>query len=60
MTDDDLNAFMDASAVALGLTIAPEWREAVKANLAITFRLGDVVESFALPDEAEPAPVFRA
>ena len=60
MTDADLDAFIDTSAVLLGLTIAPEWRAAVRANLAITFRLGSVVEEFELPDEAEPAPVFLA
>jgi hypothetical protein len=60
MTDTDLDAFIDASAVVLGLTIAPEWRTAVRANLAITFRLGSVVEEFELPDEAEPAAVFVA
>ena len=60
MTDADLDAFMDASATVLGLTIEPDWREAVRANLAITFRLGGLVGDFELPDEAEPAPVFTA
>jgi hypothetical protein len=60
MTKAALDAFIDASAAVLGLTIAPEWRAAVRANLAVTFRLGAVVEEFELPDEAEPAPVFTA
>jgi hypothetical protein len=60
MTDAELDAFIDASSVVLSLTIAPEWRAAVRANLAITFRLGSVVEAVELPDEAEPAPVFMA
>jgi Protein of unknown function (DUF4089) len=60
MTDGELEAFMDASAVLLGLTIAPEWRDAVRANLSLTFRMGAVVGAFELPDEAEPAPVFSA
>jgi hypothetical protein len=60
MTDADLDAFIDASAVMLGLAIAPEWRVAVRANLAITFRLAAVVDEVELPDEAEPAPVFAA
>jgi hypothetical protein len=60
MTDDELDAFMDASAAVLGLSIAPEWRDAVRANLMVTFRLAAVVEEFDLPDEAEPAPVFSA
>ena len=60
MNDTDLDAFMDASAVVLGLTIAPEWRDGVRANLAVTFRMAAMLEDFALPDEAEPAAVFSA
>jgi hypothetical protein len=60
MTDTDLDAFINASAVVLGLTIAPEWRAAVRANLSVTFRLAAEVGDFALPDDAEPAPVFTA
>jgi hypothetical protein len=60
MTDVELEAFMDASAVLLGLTIEPEWRDPVRANLAMTIRLGRMVGDFELPDEAEPAPVFMA
>jgi hypothetical protein len=60
MNDAELDAFMDASAVVLGLTIAPEWRDAVRANLAVTFRMGALVGEFDLPDEADPAPVFSA
>ena len=33
---------------------------AIKANLEVTLRLGALVAEFALPDEAEPAPVFEA
>jgi len=60
MSDAELDAFMDASAQVLGIAIAPEWRDAVRANLAVTFRMGDLVLGFPLPDEAEPAPVFVA
>ena len=60
MNDAEFDAFMDASAVVLGLAIAPEWRNAVRANLAVTFRMGALVGEFDLPDEADPAPVFSA
>jgi hypothetical protein len=60
LTDAELEAFMDASAVVLGLTIEPAWRAAVRSNLLVTFRLGQLVQDFELPDEAEPAPVFTA
>jgi hypothetical protein len=46
--------------MVLGLTIRPEWRAAVRVNLAVTFRLGGIVAGFEVPDEAEPAPVFTA
>jgi hypothetical protein len=60
MTDADLEAFMDASAAVLGLTIEPEWRDAVRFNLDVTFRMAELVGAFELADEAEPAPVFTA
>ena len=60
MNDAELDAFMEASARVQGLTVAPVWREAVRANLAVTIRMGRLVEEFALPDEADPAPVFTA
>lgn len=60
MNDANLDAYMDASAAVLGLTIAPEWRVAVRANLEVTLRMAALVDAFELPDEAEPAPVFTA
>lgn len=60
MTDAELEAYMDASAAVLGLSIDPAWRDAVRANLAVTFRMGGMVLDFPLHDEAEPAPVFEA
>ena len=38
----------------------PEWKPAVRANLEVTFRLAALVAEKELPDDAEPAPVFRA
>ena len=32
----------------------------MKANLAVTLKHAALVAEFALPDEAEPAPMFRA
>ncbi len=58
MTDAELEAYMDASAAVLEIAIAPEWRDAVRANLALSLRMAAVVAAFPLEDEAEPAPVF--
>jgi hypothetical protein len=60
MTDDQLDAFIAANAAALGLDISPQWRDAVRANLAVTLRMGAMVDSFEMDDELEPAPVFAA
>ena len=57
---DPLDDLVDAAARALDLTVAPQWRGAVKANLAVTFTLAELFADFPLPDEAEPAPVFTA
>jgi hypothetical protein len=55
-----LDDLVDAAARALDLTVAPQWRGAVKANLAVTFALAELFADFPLPDEAAPAPVFSA
>ncbi|HEY6834749.1 MAG TPA: DUF4089 domain-containing protein [Pseudolabrys sp.] len=57
---DPLDDYITAAAAALSLPVAPEWRPAVKANLEVTLKHGALVAEFALPDEAEPAPVFKA
>jgi hypothetical protein len=57
---DPLDDFIAAAARALDLPLAPQWKGAVKANLAVTLRFAAAVAEFKLPDEAEPAPVFRA
>ncbi len=59
-TPDPLNEFIDAAARALDLPVEPAWTPEIRANLAVTLRLGALVGSFELPDEAEPAPVFTA
>jgi hypothetical protein len=58
--DDPLDNFIDAAAHALELPLEPAWLPAVKANLLVTLRQAALVSEFALPDDAEPAPVFRA
>ena len=57
---DHLDAYIDAVALVLGLTVKPEWKPAVRANLEATFKLAALVAEKELPDDAEPAPVFHA
>jgi hypothetical protein len=57
---DPLDDFIAAGARALGLKIDKSWMPAVRGHLQVTLRHGALVAGFALPDDAEPAPVFKA
>lgn len=57
---DSLDALIAASADTLGIALDPSWTPAVKSQLEIILRQAALVDAFALPDEAEPAPVFTA
>jgi 1-carboxybiuret hydrolase subunit AtzG-like len=59
-SNDDLDGFIEAGARLLGIPLCPEWREAIRLHLAISLDHARAVAEFALPDEADPAPVFRA
>jgi 1-carboxybiuret hydrolase subunit AtzG-like len=60
MADPSLDDFIVAAAAALGLPLEEAWKPTVKANLEVTLRLAASVTEFKLPDDAEPAPVFKA
>ena len=60
MSTPDLDEFIAASARVLALPVDPAWHPTIRFNLDATVRLADFVADFKLPDEAEPAPVFRA
>lgn len=57
---DKLDDFITAAAAALDLPLEEGWRPAIKTNLEVTLKLANLVAEFPLPDEAEPAPVYRA
>jgi hypothetical protein len=57
---DPLDALIDAGTALLGIPIADTWRETIRLHLEVSLGHAANVEGFALPDEAEPAPVFRA
>ena len=57
---DPLDDFIIASARALDLKIDEAWMPAVCGNLAVTLRFAALVGAFDLPDDADPAPVFKA
>ena len=57
---DPLDDLIAAGARALDLRIDKTWMPAVRGHLQVTLRLGALVATFALSDDAEPAPVFKA
>jgi hypothetical protein len=54
--ENSIDAFVAASAQALG----PAWHKSIAFNLRLILRHAALVDEFALPDDAEPAPVFHA
>ncbi len=44
----------------LGLRLDPAWQDGIRFNLKLLFDHAARVDDFALPDDAEPAPVFNA
>lgn len=58
--DEALTAFIEAGAKLLGLPLDPAWEPSLRGHMRVTLRHAALVEAFELPDEAEPAPLFRA
>jgi hypothetical protein len=58
--DDPVDDLITATADALALPIEPAWRPAVRTHLEVALWLARLVEELDLPDDAEPAPLFRA
>jgi hypothetical protein len=60
MPKSDLDTYIDAAAQALGIPVEPEWKPTIRQNLEVTFKLAALVAEKELPDDAEPAPVYKA
>ena len=58
--ENSVDAFVVASAQALGLALDPAWHKSIAFNLRLVLHHAGLVDEFALPDDAEPAPVFHA
>ena len=58
--EEALDAYIRAAATALAIPLDDAWMPAIRANLAVSLRLANIVADFELPDESEPAPVFEA
>ncbi len=59
-TQDPMEAVVDALAIVHGLTIEPDWRPAVAANMAVIAQAARLVMAYPLSDADELAPVFSA
>jgi len=57
---DAVGPLVVAGVRALGVPLDPAWHAGVTFNLQLILRLAALVDEFALPDHAEPAPVFHA
>jgi hypothetical protein len=55
----DADAYVDAAAALIGLPIDPAHRPGVVLNLERIAQMAALVMDFPMPDETEPAPVFR-
>jgi hypothetical protein len=56
----DAATYVDAAAALMGLPLDPAHRPGVILNLERIAEMAGLVMEFPLPEETEPAPVFRA
>ena len=57
---DDVSTLAAAGVRALALPVEPAWHAGITFNLQLLLKHAALIDGFALPDESEPAPVFRA
>ena len=59
MTETEIAAYIDAAARAARIEITPEQRPGVAMNFARIASMAELVNTLALGEGVEPAPVFR-
>jgi 1-carboxybiuret hydrolase subunit AtzG-like len=57
---DPTDEFIEAAAKSLGITVDPGWMPSVRMNVEVMLMLARQLEEFPLPDDSEPAPVYKA
>jgi len=60
METDAIDRELLLAAERLGIPLPADWLPSVREYFITIRKAADFVESFPLPDEAEPAPVFEA
>jgi hypothetical protein len=59
MSTDPLDTYIDTVAAALALPVEDAWKPAIRANLDVSLKMARMVQEFPLPDEIEPASIYR-
>lgn len=59
MPTDPLDVYIDAAAEVLALPVEEAWKPAIRANLDVSLKMARMVQEFPLPDEIEPASIYR-
>ena len=57
---DPFDEMVEAGAGALRIPLEPQWKAEVKTQLQTILSHGATVAEFSMPDDIEPAPVFKA
>jgi Protein of unknown function (DUF4089) len=57
---DPYDDLIEAAARIVTLNIEPAQQPAVRANLQVIFGQATLFMAFELPDDTEPAPIFKA
>jgi hypothetical protein len=55
-----ISDLIDVSGQAFVLTVERTWKPAVRANLQVIFGQAALFMAFELPEDTEPAPIFKA
>lgn len=55
----DFEAWIDAMAPVMGITVDPAWRAGIVQNLQVTHRLAALVLELPMDEREEPAPVYQ-
>jgi len=59
MVDQPLDVYVDAAAKLVGLPLDSEHRPGVVLNIGRIAQMAALFMEFPLPDETEPAPIYR-
>jgi hypothetical protein len=57
---DPIDDMVEAGVKLLGIPLDPMWKPEVMTQLEVILRHAQTVAELPLPDDAEPAPVFKA